>query len=549
MVAMAMVVSRRCLDCSRPVPARAPAKQAGHTVVGFSGLTERADPGRPSVFAVNLFRTKSVEHIGRDARGEDPDGGVGRLRTELSARHLVGFGIGIVIGTGIFTLTGVEARDTAGPAVVLSFAIAGVVAVLAALCYAELAASVPTAGSAYSYAYATVGELIAWIIGWDLFLEFALGAAVVARGWSGYVGNLLDLPPNLFGEEGTTVNVGAALIVVLLTIVAALGIRESARVTSALVIVKVAVCVFVIVAGAWFVRGANLTPFIPPARPADGGDGLTQPLIGALAGLEPAVFGIGGILTAAAVVFFAYTGFEAVANLSEETRRPGRDLPLGLLGTLGLATVLYIGVSFVLVGMVPYTDIDPGAPIADAFDHVGLGWASALVSLAAVAGLTSVILVDLITMTRIGFAMGRDGLLPSTVAKVSPRTGTPLRMTLLFGAVVLVMATFVPLGTLADLVSIGTLFAFLLVSAAVPILRRTRPDLHRPFRVPLSPWLPLLSALACLYLMLNLSVETWLRFLAWLAAGLLVYGVYGYRNSRVGAARPAAAPADTVRRP
>jgi len=236
-------------------------------VVGFSGLTERADPGRPSVFAVNLFRTKSVEHIGRDARGEDPDGGVGRLRTELSARHLVGFGIGIVIGTGIFTLTGVEARDTAGPAVVLSFAIAGVVAVLAALCYAELAASVPTAGSAYSYAYATVGELIAWIIGWDLFLEFALGAAVVARGWSGYVGNLLDLPPNLFGEEGTTVNVGAALIVVLLTIVAALGIRESARVTSALVIVKVAVCVFVIVAGAWFVRGANLTRSSPRPGP------------------------------------------------------------------------------------------------------------------------------------------------------------------------------------------------------------------------------------------------------------------------------------------
>jgi APA family basic amino acid/polyamine antiporter len=495
---------------------------------------------------VNLFRRKSVERIGRDARGESPDGGVGRLRTDLSARHLVGFGIGIVIGTGIFTLTGVEARDTAGPAVVLSFAIAGVVAVLAALCYAELAASVPTAGSAYSYAYATVGELIAWIIGWDLFLEFALGAAVVARGWSGYVGNLLDLPPNLFGEEGTTVNAGAALIVVLLTVVAALGIRESARVTSALVIVKVAVCVFVIVAGAWFVRGANLTPFIPPARPAEGANGLTQPLIGVLAGLEPAVFGIGGVLTAAAVVFFAYTGFEAVANLSEETKRPGRDLPLGLLGTLGLATVLYIGVSFVLVGMVHYTDIDPGAPIADAFDQVGLGWASALVSLAAVAGLTSVILVDLITMTRIGFAMGRDGLLPPSLAQVNPRTGTPLRMTLLFAALVLVMATFVPLGTLAGLVSIGTLFAFLLVSVAVPILRRTRPELHRPFRVPLSPWIPLLSALACLYLMLNLSVETWLRFLAWLAAGLVVYGVYGYRHSRLNRVRPAAETADPV---
>jgi len=238
------------------------------------------------------------------------------------------------------------------------------------------------------------------------------------------------------------------------------------------------------------------------------------------------------VLTAAAVVFFSYTGFEAVANLSEETRRPGRDVPLGLLGTLGLATALYIGVSFVLVGMVDHRDIDPGAPIADAFDQVGLGWASSLVSIAAVAGLTSVILVDLITIGRIGFAMGRDGLLPPAVARVSPRSGVPARITLLFAVLVLVLATFVPLGTLADLVSIGTLFAFLLVSVAVVVLRRTRPELRRPFRVPFSPLLPALSALACLYLMLNLSIETWLRFLAWLALGLLVYGVYGYRHSR-----------------
>jgi APA family basic amino acid/polyamine antiporter len=481
---------------------------------------------------VDLFRTKSVERIADDASGEGAAGGVGRLRRDLGARHLIGFGIGVVIGTGIFTLTGIQARDTAGPGVVISFAVAGVVALLAALCYAELASSVPTAGSAYSYAYATVGELAAWIIGWDLFLEFALGAAVVARGWSGYVGNLLDLPPSLFGED-TTINVGAALIVVLLTVVAVLGIRESARLTSALVIVKVAVCVFVIVAGAWFVRGANLRPFIPPGEPSDSAGGLDQPLIAAVAGLEPAVFGIGGVLTAAAVVFFSYTGFEAVANLSEETRRPGRDLPLGLLGTLGLATALYIGVAFVLVGMVEYPDIDDGAPIADAFDQVGLGWASALVSLAAVAGLTSVILVDLITMTRIGFAMGRDGLLPPTVAKVSPRTGTPVRMTLLFAALVLVMATFVPLEELANLVSIGTLFAFLLVSAAVPILRRSRPELARPFRVPFSPVLPVLSALACLYLMANLSIETWIRFIAWLVLGLAAYGLYGYRHSRL----------------
>jgi basic amino acid/polyamine antiporter, APA family len=322
-----------------------------------------------------------------------------------------------------------------------------------------------------------------------------------------------------------------------------LGIRESARVTSALVVVKVSVCVFVVVAGAWFVTGANLTPFVPPSRPAEGGSGLAQPLVQAVAGIDPVVFGLGGVVTAAAVVFFSYTGFEAVANLSEETRRPGRDLPLGLLGTLGLATVLYIGVSFVLVGMVDSRDIDPGAPIADAFDQVGLGWASALVSIAAVAGLTSVILVDLVTMTRIGFAMGRDGLLPPAVAKVNPRTGTPVRMTLIFAAVVLVMATFVPLAELANLVSIGTLFAFVLVSAAVPVLRRTRPELERPFRVPFSPVVPVLSAIACLYLMANLSVETWIRFLAWLVVGLAVYAGYGYRHSRLrraGAAGPAA---------
>jgi APA family basic amino acid/polyamine antiporter len=484
---------------------------------------------------VDLFRTKSVETIRADGEGDGDSGIVGALRKRLSARHLIGFGIGVVIGTGIFTLTGVQARNTAGPAVVLSFAIAGVVALLAALCYAELASAVPTAGSAYSYAYATTGELLAWIIGWDLFLEFALGAAVVARGWSGYIGNLLNLPTSLFGE-GSTVNLGAVFIVVVLTVVAALGIRESARFTGALVIIKVAVCVFVIVAGAWYVRGANLTPFIPPAQPADGAGGLKETLIQAIAGIRPAAFGVGGMLTAAAVVFFSYTGFEAVANLSEETRKPSRDLPLGLLGTLGLATVLYIGVSLVVVGMVHYDRIDEGAPIADAFDQVGLGWASSLVSIAAVAGLTSVILVDLVTVSRIGFAMGRDGLLPQSIAKVSPRTGTPVRMTLVYAVVVLVLAAFIPLSTLADLVSIGTLFAFVLVSIAVPVLRRTRPEMPRPFRVPFSPVVPVLSALACLYLMANLTLETWWRFLAWLAIGLLIYAGYGYRHSRVGAA-------------
>jgi APA family basic amino acid/polyamine antiporter len=489
---------------------------------------------------VTLFSTKPVEAIGDEEDVEGASPGVGRLRKRLSARHLVGFGIGVVIGTGIFTLTGVEAKQAAGPAVVISFAIAGVVALLAALCYAELASAVPTAGSAYSYAYATAGELVAWIIGWDLFLEFALGAASVARGWSSYVGNLLHLPTTLFGEAAPF-NLGAALIVVVLTGIAIVGIRESARFTGGLVIVKVAICVFVIAAGAFFVRGGNLSPFIPPGHSSPSTGGLGQPLIHAIAGLQPAVFGVGGMLTAAAVVFFAYTGFESVANLSEETKKPSRDLPLGLLGTLGISTLLYIGVSLVVVGMVDYRKIDVGAPIANAFDQVGLSWAAVLVDIAAVAGLTSVILVDLVTVSRIGFAMGRDGLLPPAVAKVSPRTGTPVRLTLIYAAAVFVLASFVKLTTLADLVSIGTLFAFVLVSLAVPVLRRKRPQLHRPFRVPLSPVLPIVSALACLYLMLNLSVETWIRLGVWLLIGLVIYAAYGYRHSRlrVAGGRPA----------
>lgn len=485
----------------------------------------------------SILRTKPVEDVLAQAGGPDGEGGGeagrGRLSRRLGPVDLMGFGIGIVIGTGIFTLTGVEAKNHAGPGVVISFLVAGAVSLLAALCYAELASAVPTAGSAYTYAYATIGEVFAWIIGWDLILEFALGAAVVARGWSGYMANLFDLPPTLFGEDAP-VNVGAMVITVVLGVVAVIGIRESARVTNVLVAVKVLVCVFVIGLGVFFVKAANLTPFIPPARPVEEGtSGLRQPLSQAVFGIEPTAFGVAGVLTAAAVVFFAYTGFEAVANLGEETRRPSRDLPLGLLGTLGVCTVLYVGVSFVITGMVPYTELDEGAPIASAFDAVGAGWAAALISVAAIAGLTSVILVDLVAMGRIGFSMGRDGLLPPAVATIHPRWGTPYRITIGTIVLVVLLAGFVPLKALADLVSIGTLFAFVVVSVAVPVLRRTRPQLKRPFRVPLSPVVPVVSALACLYLMTNLSIETWLRFLAWMALGFLVYFLYGRRNARL----------------
>jgi APA family basic amino acid/polyamine antiporter len=457
----------------------------------------------------------------------------GELKRRLRARDLVGFGVGIIIGTGIFTLAGVEAKTHAGPAVTLSFVIGAVVAGFAALCYAELASSVPTAGSAYTYAFATLGEVFAWIIGWDLLLEFALGAAVVSRGWSGYLANLLGLPQQWFGEDAT-VNVGAVAIIAILTVIAVLGIRESARVTNVLVLVKVAVCVLILAVGVFFIKGANLTPFIPPARPSEGGSGvLHQPVVQAGLGLEQSVFGIGGVISAAAIVFFAYTGFEALANLGEETRNPRKDLRIGILGALGICALLYIGVSLVLTGMVPFTDIDEGAPLAAAFDSVGQHWVSALISLGAVTGLTSVMMVELVTIGRIGFAMGRDGLLPKPIGTTHPRWGTPHRMTIAGAVVIALLAAFVPITELSDMVSIGALSAMVIVAIAVPVLRRKRPDLKRPFKIPLSPALPVIAALACFYLMLNLDVLTWIRFAVWLALGLVIYFAYGRRHSRL----------------
>jgi len=478
---------------------------------------------------MDVLRKKRVA----DLLAQDTDDHASGLRKRLGPVDLTGFGVGVVIGTGIFTLTGIEAKNHAGPAVVVSFLIAGVVSLLAGLCYAELASGVPTAGSAYSYAYVSIGELAAWIIGWDLVLEFALGAAVVARGWSGYLQNLFSLPGSIFGES-STINLGAMAITVVLGVVAALGIKESARVTNALVLVKVTICLFIIVAGAFFVKLSNWSPFVPASTgPVNSTGGSGRTLAQAVFGLPPAAFGIGGILTAAAVVFFAYSGFEAVANMSEETRKPGRDLPLALFATLAIATTLYIGVSLVVTGMVSYGQLDEGSPLASAFDSVGASWAGTLISIAAVCGLTSVILVDIVTMGRIGFAMARDGLLPEPVAAISPRFGTPVRITVVVTIVVSALSGFVSLGTLADLVSIGTLFAFVIVSAAIPILRRSDAGVQRPFRVPWSPFVPILSVLACLYLMLNLTIATWLRFLVWLVLGLVIYAGYGYRHARI----------------
>jgi len=487
-------------------------------------------------FLGNVVRTKDVDTVLHQNDDEGEGSEHTGLNKSLSARDLMGFGIGIVIGTGIFTLTGVEAKNHAGPAIVISFAIAGVVAMLAALCYAELAAAVPTAGSSYTYAYTTIGEIFAWIIAWDLILEFALGAAVVARGWSGYLGSAIGLPSQWFGEEDSIVNVGAVAITLVLGVIAAVGIRESKLVTNALVLIKVSVCAFVIIAGIFFLKASNLTPWLPPSEPSqDDKGGLAQPLWQFVSGVEPRDYGIAGVLVAAAVVFFAYSGFEAVANLGEETKNPGRDMPKGLIGTLIICTLLYLGVCFVITGMVNYQDLDEGAPISEAFNAVGLGWAGILIGIAAVAGLTSVILVDLVSMGRIGFALCRDGLLPPSVGRLHPKYQTPFRITIVTTIVVAVIAAFVPLAALAEMVSIGTLFAFVVVAIAVAVLRRTKPEMKRPFRTPQVPLLPIITAAACLGLMASLAVETWLRFLVWLLVGLVVYGVYGYRHSRLAA--------------
>ena len=372
-----------------------------------------------------LLRTKDIDDVIR--QNDDPVGGEAphtRLSKRLSAWDLMGFGIGIVIGTGIFTLTGIQAKNNAGPAIVVSFAIAGVVSLLAALCYAELAAAVPTAGSSYTYAYTTIGEIFAWIIAWDLILEFALGAAVVSRGWSGYLQDALSLPTSVFGEE-STVNLGAIAIALVLGVVAMIGIRESKWVTNALVVVKVSVCVFVVVVGIFFVRAANLSPFVPDSRPVPKSEalsGLQQPLWQWVSGADPTAFGFTGVFVAAAVVFFAYSGFEVVANLGEETKDPAKDMPRGLLGTLAVCTVLYILVCFVITGMVKYTGLSEGAPISDAFDQVGMGWASILIAVAAIAGLSSVILVDIVATGRIGFAPAATGCFPRGSAR-STRSG------------------------------------------------------------------------------------------------------------------------------
>ncbi|MGV9346641.1 amino acid permease [Streptomyces spiralis] len=491
-----------------------------------------------------LFRTKNVEQSIKDT--EEPEHA---LRKSLSALDLTVFGVGVIIGTGIFVLTGTAAKNTAGPAVSLSFVVAGVVCALAALCYAEFASTVPVAGSAYTFSYASLGEFPAWIIGWDLVLELALGTAVVAVGWSGYIHSLLDnagwhLPEALSGRDAATgfgFDILAALLVLVLTAILVVGMKLSARVTSVVVAVKVAVVLIVIVAGAFFINSDNYEPFIPKEQPVAAGGNLKAPLIQLMFGWAPSNFGVMGIFTAASVVFFAFIGFDVVATAAEETRHPQRDVPRGILGSLVICTTLYVAVSIVVTGMQKYSALSVDAPLADAFKSTGHPWFAGLISFGAAVGLTTVCMILLLGQARVFFAMSRDGLLPRFFSHTHPRFRTPYRPTILLGVVIAIVAGFTSLSELAELVNIGTLFAFIVVAISVIILRRTRPDLPRAFRTPLVPFVPVVSVLASLWLMLNLPAETWLRFAIWMAIGFVVYFLYGRTHSRLALREQAAA--------
>jgi basic amino acid/polyamine antiporter, APA family len=480
---------------------------------------------------VSIMRTKSVEQSLADA--DEPEY---QLKRTLGPIDLIVFGVGVVIGAGIFTLTGRAAHEVAGPAIVLSFVVAAVCCALAAMCYAEFASTVPVAGSAYTFSYASLGELLAWIIGWDLILEMFLGASVVAQGWSSYFGELMSQLgveiPEAIGYGGT-IDLFAVLLVLALGLLITIGIKESMRVNLVLVAVKLFIVLFVIVAGIGFISASNYSPFIPPAQATENVTGLTQPLIQAVLGFEPTAFGVGGIFAGAALVFFAFIGFDVVATTAEETRNPQRDLPIGIIGSLVICTVLYCAVAIVVTGMVPYDELDPAAALAKAFEVHGQDWMVTLIAAGAVAGLTTVVLTLMIGASRVVFAMSRDHLLPRGLAFVHPKFRTPSRITLMVTVITAVVAGFTPVGVLESMVNIGTLSAFLLVSIGVIVLRRSRPDLPRAFRVPWVPVVPIVSALICLYLMVNLSVETWIRFFVWLAIGFLIYFGYSKRHSRL----------------
>jgi len=488
--------------------------------------------------ASHLFARKPLSLLLEEMKGEN------RLRRVLGPVQLTSLGVGAIIGAGIFVTTGAIAQQTAGPALMLSYVVAGTVCVFAALCYAEFASMAPVAGSAYTYAYATLGELFAWIIGWDLVLEYAVGSATVANGWSGYFqsvlgsmgitlptalnGPVINYDPNLgkYFATGSLINLPALLVVALVTTVLVVGIKESASFNAAMVMVKVTAVLFVIGIGAFFINPDNWSNFAPFGYTGLNMFGHTV-LGQSDAGGRPV-----GMLAGAALAFFAYIGFDSVSTHAEEAKKPQRDVPIGIVASLLICTFLYFAVVAVMTGMVPYDKLDMNAPIANAFAQVGLNWAKVLIALAGVAGITSVMLVLMLSLPRVMLAMSRDGLLPrSFFGAVHPRFRTPWKSTILTGIFVGTMAAFLPINILLNLVNMGTLLAFAIVCGAVLIMRRTHPDVERPFRAPLVPLVPILGILSCLLLMFSLPSENWLRLFIWLGLGLVIYFVYGRKHS------------------
>jgi len=473
---------------------------------------------------MSLFAVKPLELILADAENAS-------LKRSLSASQLVALGIGAIIGAGLFSLTGLAAAQNAGPAVVLSFALAAVGCAFAGLCYSEFATMIPIAGSAYTYSYATMGELMAWIIGWDLVLEYAVGASTVAVSWSGYVVSFLkdfgiEFPAQFAASPwepvtlpGSTVviqgiiNLPALFIVVLVSAVLIIGIQESAQVNSDIVVLKISVAVLFIVLGWSYINQGNYTPFVP-ANTGDFGH-----------------FGWSGVLRGAGKVFFAFIGFDAVSTAAQEAKKPQRDMPIGIVGSLAVCTVLYIVFSHVLTGIVSYKDLNVAAPVAVAIDRTAYTWLRPAVKFAIILGFTSVILVMLLGQSRVFFSMARDRLLPKVFSDIHPRFRTPWRSNLLFMAFTGLFAAFAPLSALGDMTSIGTLFAFVLVCIGVMVMRRTHPERHRPFRTPWVPLVPLLGIAFNLFLMYGLGLSNWLRLFGWMAVGLVIYFSYSRKRS------------------
>ena len=487
----------------------------------------------------HIFAKKSLTRLREDMKDDN------RLRRVLGPVTLTSLGVGAIIGAGIFVATGAAARSVAGPALMVSYALAGLTCVFAALCYAEFASMAPVAGSAYTYAYTTMGELFAWVIGWDLVLEYAVGSATVANGWSGYFQSVLAkfglaLPAYLqkahysyenghFLATNSWVNLPAICVVLLVTLILIKGIRESATFNAAMVFLKVAAVLFVICVGFFYIHPANYIPFAPYGWTGISFFGI--PVFGQTnAGGDPV-----GMIAGSAIIFFAYIGFDSVSTHAEEAVNPKRDIPIGIIASLVICTVLYIAVVAVLTGMVPYAQLSKDAAVADAFRQAGLPWAEFIIAAAGVAGITSVLLVMMLSGPRVFLAMARDGLIPAKFfADVHPKFRTPWKSTMAIGVFVSILAGLLPIDALLHLTNIGTLFAFVMVCGAVLIMRKMNPDIERPFRCPWVPLIPVLGILSCLLLMASLPAANWWRLIVWLAIGLAIYFSYGRRHSFLG---------------